>query len=300
MLNVPQRAASAPAAPTRKRFLIVAAAFGLPYAVLISGCQEKQDLIIRDDKVPNIQLTADSKAVRRLISHEEALEKTIEESWQKNAKPENFGQQLKDVHEHPERYTPGRSDFLLAIQEQPAVVVRGPAHVEIVSTSLAACTLIPFATSNFVNVRVREGPERGKEGWLCSEKLGVNDAKTKIGAAQAKAEPPIKTALCELVAHPDTYIGRVVEVRAVVKEGFEVSLLTDSSCSARIWLDTTTANLDEEQYQRIESYLRSSHGLASVVGRFDHVGWFARLKGGGFGHLSQWASQLVMLSFKGA
>jgi hypothetical protein len=145
-----------------------------------------------------------------------------------------------------------------------------------------------------------EGADRGKEGWLCSEKLGVNDAKSKTVAAQAKADPPIKTTLCELVAHPDTYIGRVVEVRAVVKDGFEVSLLTDSSCSARIWLDTTTANLDQEQYQRIESYLRSNNGLATMVGRFDHVGWFDRLKGNGFGHLSQWESQLVMLSFNGA
>lgn len=285
-------------APARKWFSIVAAAFVLAFAALISGCQVQQDLIVQDDKVPDIQLAADSKAVRRLISHEEALEKTILESWQKNAKPENVGQQLKDVAEHPERYTPGRSDFLLAIQEQPAVVVRGPAHVEIVSTSQAACTLIPFATANFVNVRVLEGPDRGKVGWLCSEKLGVNDAKSKT-VAQAKAEPPIKTTLCELVTHPDTYITRVVEVRAVVEQGFEVSLLTDSSCSARIWLDTTTANLDQEQYQRIYSYLRSSNGVASVVGRFDHVGWFERLKGNGFGHLGQWESQLVMLTFKG-
>jgi hypothetical protein len=149
-------------------------------------------------------------------------------------------------------------------------------------------------------VRVLEGADRGKEGWLCSEKLGVNDAKSKTVAAQAKAEPPIKTTLCDLVTHPDTYIGRVVEIRAVVEQGFEVSLLTDRSCSARIWFDTTSANLDEEQYQRIESYLRNSNGLASVVGRFDHVGWFDRLKGRGFGHLGQWASQLVMLSFKGA
>jgi hypothetical protein len=285
-------------APTRKRFSIVAAALVLAFAVLLSACQVKQDLIVQDHKVPDIQLAVDSKAVRQLISHEEAREKTILESWQKNAKPENVGQ-LKDLVEHPERYTPGRSDFLLAIQEQPAVVVHGPAHVEIVSTSLAGCTLIPFAAANFVNVRVVEGRDRGKVGWLCSEKLGVNDAKSETLAAQAKAEPPIQTTLCELVTHPDKYIRQVVEVRGVVEQGFEVSLLTDASCSARIWLDTTTANLDQEQYQRIYSYLRSSNGMASLVGRFDHVGWFERLKGNGFGHLGQWESQLVMLTFKG-
>jgi hypothetical protein len=61
----------------------------------------------------------------------------------------------------------------MAMQQQPAVVVHGQAHVAIVRTSLAACTLIPFATDNFVNVRVLEGSDRGKEGWLCSEMISV-------------------------------------------------------------------------------------------------------------------------------
>ncbi len=53
---------------------------------------------------------------------------------------------MQDATEHPERYTPGRSQFLVAMQEQPSVVVRGLAHVEIVSTSLAACTLTPLVS----------------------------------------------------------------------------------------------------------------------------------------------------------
>src|SRR5262249_28192765 len=117
---------------------------------------------------------------------------------------------------------------------------------------------------------------------------------------QVNGEPPIKTTLCELVTHPKTYTGRSVEIRAAVEQGFEVSLLVDNTCSARIWFDTTTAKFDEDQYRRIEEYLRNNNEVATVVGSFDHVGWFSRLKGNGFGHLGQWQSQFVLQSFKGA
>jgi hypothetical protein len=102
------------------------------------------------------------------------------------------------------------------------------------------------------------------------------------------------------VTHPDKYVGRVVEISAVVERGFEVSLLVDNACSARVWLDTVSAKLDEEHYRRFDAYLRSNNRVATVVGRFDHVGWFRLLNGNGFGHLGQWQSQLVMMSFEGA
>ncbi len=278
----------------------MAAAFVLPFVVLTSGCQAKQTLIIRNNERGNLQLVADSRAVQRLISDEEAVEKAVLDSWQKGSTPESTGQKLKDVADHPERYTPGRSQFLLEMQEQPGVVVRSPAHVKILGTSLAACTVTPFATTNFVNVRVSEGPDRGKAGWICSKKIDDYDAMIGTVAAPAKAEPPIRTTLCEVVTNPDKYSGRVVEIRAVVETGFEVSLLVDNGCSARVWLDIATANLDEEQYRRFDAYLRSNNRVATVVGRFDHLGWFRRLQGDGFGHLGGWQSQMVMMSFKGA
>lgn len=280
--------------------LAVSAIVVLPLVLAVSGCQAKQSLIIQDKQVSEIHLIADSPRVRQLISQEEAVEAKVLDSWQKNSRPGNGPEQLKDVDENPEKYTPGRSGFLMAMRQQPSVAVHDQAHVEIVSTSLASCTEIPFATSNFVNVRVLEGPDRDKKGWLCSEKISIDDAKSKAALEEAKKQPPIKTTLCELIGQPNKYVGRVVEVRAVVEQGFEVSLLTDKTCSARIWFDTTTANLDEEQYQRIEESLRSNNGLATVVGRFDHVGWFSWMQGNGLGHLGQWQSQLIMFSFKGS
>ncbi|MGD0135956.1 MAG: hypothetical protein ABSE57_28245 [Bryobacteraceae bacterium] len=297
---MPQLAASIPLAPTPRRFSIVAAAFVIGSFALFSGCQTKQDLIIRNSERLELRLVADSPAVRRLISDEEASEKAVLDSWQKGSRPENTEQQMKDVTEHPEHYTQGRSQFLLAMQQQPSAVVRGPAHIEILSTSLAACTVTPFATTNFVNVQVSEGPDQGKEGWVCSESIGVHDAVTNTVAVPAKAEPPIKTTLCELVTHPDKYVGRVVEISAVVERRFEVSLLVDNACSARVWLDIATANLDEEQYRRFDAYLRNNNQVGTVVGRFDNLGWFKQIHGDGFGHLGQWQSQLVMMSFKGA
>jgi hypothetical protein len=286
----------------QSRITIAFVAIVLSLAVLTSGCQVKQDLIIQGKENQEIQLVTDSTAVRLMISNEEAVERAVLDSWQKNSRPENTEQQMKDVEEHPERYTPGRNNFLALMEQQPRVIVHGRAHLDIVKTSGAPCTLIPLASPDFADVRVREGPDRGKEGWLCSDQIDVNDERNVVvGPSTA---PPIKTTLCELLADPDKYVGRVVEIRAAVEEGFEVSLLVDDTCSARIWFDQITANLDREHYRRIEAYLRSNNQVATVVGRFDHVGWFSwRFNwlygyGNGFGHLGQWQSQLVMQSFK--
>jgi hypothetical protein len=281
-----------------KRRNCIGTATVLWFGVITTGCKEKQDLMVQGEERQEIRLVADSPAVRRLISDEEKVEKAVLDSWQKNSKPGNAEQQLNDVAAHPERYTPGRKNFLTAMQQQPAVVVHGQVHFEVVDTSLAACTLTPFATENFVSVRMLEGPDRGKEGWLCSDKISVNDGRNSV-FGQDTAAPPIKTTLCELGAHPEKYVGRFIEIRAAVEQGFEISLLVDNSCSARIWFDTVSGNFDEEYYRRMEAYLSKNNRVGTVVGRFDHVGWFSLVKGHGFGHLGQWQSQLVMQSFKG-
>ena len=287
----------------QSRSSLAFAAFAIVVLVLtlaISGCQAKQNLIVQDKEFPEIHLIADSPGLRQMISQEEAVEAMELNSWQKPVNPKTLLQQLKDVAENPEKYTPGRSAFLLAMRHQPSVAVHDQAHIEIVSTSLASCTLIAFASAKFVNVRVLDGSDRGEKGWVCSDKINIDDAKSKAALEEAKKQPPVKTTLCEMTGQPDKYVGRVVEVRAAVEQGFEVSLLTDKTCSARIWFDTTTANLDEEHYQRIEESLRRNNGFATVVGRFDHVGWLSRIKSNGFGHLGQWQSQLIMFSFKGS
>jgi hypothetical protein len=137
-----------------KRRNCIGTATVLWFGVITTGCKEKQDLMVQGEERQEIRLVADSPAVRRLISDEEKVEKAVLDSWQKNSKPGNAEQQLNDVAAHPERYTPGRKNFLTAMQQQPAVVVHGQVHFEVVDTSLAACTLTPFATENFVSVRM--------------------------------------------------------------------------------------------------------------------------------------------------
>jgi len=48
---------------------------------------------------------------------------------------------------------------------------------------------------------------------------------------QVKADEPIKTTLCELVEAPKRYNGKMVQVRATMKSGFEWGGLVDGSCS---------------------------------------------------------------------
>ncbi len=129
----------------------------------------------------------------------------------------------------------------------------------------------------------------------------MNDTVGDSLKAAAKAGPAIETSLCELVTHPDKYTGRIVQIRAVVEQGFEVSLLVDSACSARIWLDAVSANFDEETWRRFETSLRSNNGVAVCSRgalRSCRTGLRSSM-GNGFGHLGAWQSQLVMTSFKG-
>lgn len=54
---------------------------------------------------------------------------------------------------------------------------------------------------------------------------------------QVKSDEPIKTTLCELLKTPEKFNGKMVEVRATVKSGFEWGGLTDASCSANLLSD---------------------------------------------------------------
>lgn len=57
-----------------------------------------------------------------------------------------------------------------------------------------------------------------------------------VVSAQAHADDPIQTTLCELVRSPERFDGKMVQFVATIGIGFEASLLVDDSCSARIWL----------------------------------------------------------------
>src|SRR5882724_3327831 len=72
-----------------------------------------------------------------------------------------------------------------------------------------------------------------------------------VGFGQAKADEPIKTALCELVKEPDRFNGKIVQVRAAIATGPESIVVADDACSGSIWLSVgewPTTNAREFAY----------------------------------------------------
>jgi len=62
-----------------------------------------------------------------------------------------------------------------------------------------------------------------------------------VDVAQAKADEPIKTTLCELLESPDAFNRKIISVRSSIKIGFEKFTLPGSACEDRniddIWLE---------------------------------------------------------------
>jgi hypothetical protein len=127
---------------------------------------------------------------------------------------------------------------------------------------------------------------------------------------QTKTDGPIKTTLCEVVAHPERFDGKVVQIRATVVIGFEKRLVVENACSAKVWLADAAVRQDEE-YRLMEGLIRNQFDgkhdascfgcpsyavVATMTGRFDHVIWLARIIGHGFGHLNGWDSELLLQS----
>src|SRR2546423_12814350 len=48
--------------------------------------------------------------------------------------------------------------------------------------------------------------------------------------AQVRPDMPTKTTVCELLKHPDRFDGKLVNVRATIRLGFEFSALFDQDC----------------------------------------------------------------------
>jgi hypothetical protein len=66
---------------------------------------------------------------------------------------------------------------------------------------------------------------------------------------QAKAGDPVKTTVCEIARHPDTFDGKQVQVRATVETGVEdlPAGVTDESCGAELKFFTP----DDPQFARL-------------------------------------------------
>lgn len=52
-----------------------------------------------------------------------------------------------------------------------------------------------------------------------------------VASGQVKPDAPIKTTVCELLSAPERFNGKMVQVRATMKSGFEWGGLVEGSCS---------------------------------------------------------------------
>jgi len=146
-----------------------------------------------------------------------------------------------------------------------------------------------------------------------------------------RPDGPVHTTICELIKDPQRFNGKMVQLRATIRSGFEVSLLRDDSCSASIWFagpDATYTTVgrtstssppvvvrQDDEYRKMNSFLMKEYKAkkgslcvgcplytvtATVTGRFDHVskdGVDAKARMMiGFGHLNTYESQLVLES----
>jgi hypothetical protein len=86
---------------------------------------------------------------------------------------------------------------------------------------------------------------------------------------QNKPEAPIKTTLCEIMRDTERFNGKIVQVPAVLVEGFELTAIIDKTCLEKIWLSVGNqgdAAVDaDSEFASIES--------ASEIQRPDRLNW---------------------------
>lgn len=63
---------------------------------------------------------------------------------------------------------------------------------------------------------------------------------------------PLKASVCEVLAHPERYVGKSVEIAATLDLGRHASLLTDHRCSKGIGIDARDIE-NAPEWRRIEA-----------------------------------------------
>jgi hypothetical protein len=173
---------------------------------------------------------------------------------------------------------------------------------------------------------------------LCAVWVIVTVAPVAFG--QVRADKPIKTTLCRLLKAPEQFAGKMVQIRAAIRTGieriddsspyYEVSLLSDLSCSATVWFarpgmtgspstptDTSIVVRQDNGYRRMIDLVSKQYEptsgktvtvcincplfsvTATVIGRFEHIKKEPEPSAhalAGFGPLKAYDSQLVVQS----
>jgi hypothetical protein len=132
-----------------------------------------------------------------------------------------------------------------------------------------------------------------------------------LPATAGDNQPAITTTICELVASPQQFHGKLVQVRAIAQKGAQTSLLRDDTCSAFLWFavpDAAGTRGKDREIHKLIGYLDKKVNpkerpdcptcaaykvTTTIIGRFEYT-----RKGEGdppgFGYLNSYDSQFVL------
>jgi hypothetical protein len=149
-----------------RSFAMAVIALGLSACTLFNP--NRQDWIYSGSSNSQVLLAYDSPEIRRLLADEDAREEEFKQFWRDKHTPKDADQRIRDEHMHPERYPPGRQEFLRAVTNMPGFAVASKSYCRVIERSKAGCGPHSNDGSVYVLVRVTTGRSRGKTGWVCN------------------------------------------------------------------------------------------------------------------------------------
>jgi hypothetical protein len=115
----------------------------------------------------NVFLISDSQEVRRLLASEDARQDDIDRFWREKHSEEDGRRRIEDMGLHPERYPPGRLEFLKTMMNMPGFEIKDSPYCRIVERSKSRCGMFPLQNAVYVFVQVTTGRSSGNKGWVC-------------------------------------------------------------------------------------------------------------------------------------
>jgi hypothetical protein len=118
----------------------------------------------------DLRIVLDSPKVRRLLDDQSKLDEAADALNQRKLNEagdalgvEIIGKMLK----YPEKYTPGRSQFLQSMANEPSLDLPKGTYLWTSQKSNAKCFLDAVSSTVFEKVRVVSWHNHGREGWTC-------------------------------------------------------------------------------------------------------------------------------------
>jgi hypothetical protein len=73
--------------------------------------------------------------------------------------------------QHPDRYPPGRTEFLAKMTNMPGLPVGGGAYADLLERSKSTCGPHDFETTSYVLVKIASGASKDQRGWICETSI---------------------------------------------------------------------------------------------------------------------------------